>query len=384
MMSSPAQNSDLIAGFYAAAAGAQAPAPDRAGPGPWNGPLSALCQAFQADTGLIYRQSRPSAPPFILANRNWPEDALVSAIIVDPRGRKAARDPAPGPATLAPCAASQAQAQAQVQAQAQAQAQAPAQAPAHLLTATLPLDGTALVGLGLHRPAGAPRFTEADREALDGVGRHVAAALRLEAQLAAERSASAIRGAVLDLYPHGVLIANGRGEVLFANVAAHALAAAGGLTLDGGRAALGNLRPAEAARLEALITSVAGGGPGGGARVTRGELPMLAAIVDPLPLSLAAVAQPAGRGQSLVLITLRDLSATSDSAASHLMDLFGLTAAEAGIVPQLLAGDSVSLIAQSRGVAVSTVKAQAAKVLAKTGAANLRALATMIAALGCG
>jgi DNA-binding NarL/FixJ family response regulator len=111
---------------------------------------------------------------------------------------------------------------------------------------------------------------------------------------------------------------------------------------------------------------------------------MLAAIVDPLPLSLAAVAQPAGRGQSLVLITLRDLSATSDSAASHLMDLFGLTAAEAGIVPQLLAGDSVSLIAQSRGVAVSTVKAQAAKVLAKTGAANLRALATMIAALGCG
>jgi DNA-binding NarL/FixJ family response regulator len=50
----------------------------------------------------------------------------------------------------------------------------------------------------------------------------------------------------------------------------------------------------------------------------------------------------------------------------------------------LLEGDSITLIAQSRGVSAATVRAQAAKLLEKTGAANLRALASMIAALGCG
>ncbi len=63
------------------------------------------------------------------------------------------------------------------------------------------------------------------------------------------------------------------------------------------------------------------------------------------------------------------------------MDLFGLTAAEAAIVPQLLEGDTAHLIAQSRGVSAATVRGQAARVLAKTGAANLRALATMVTAL---
>jgi DNA-binding CsgD family transcriptional regulator len=51
-------------------------------------------------------------------------------------------------------------------------------------------------------------------------------------------------------------------------------------------------------------------------------------------------------------------------------------------LPQLLAGDSAALIAQSRGVQVATIRTQAARVLAKTGASNLRALASMVAALG--
>jgi DNA-binding CsgD family transcriptional regulator len=361
MMLSPAQDPDLIAGFYAAATHA-----DR-----WNGALSALCAAFEADKGLLYRQSRPSGRPTVVAARNWP--AATGRVVL-----AAPRSASPPPAILDSLLPPQAGAR-------------------HVISATIALDGTALVGMGLHRKRDAPDFTEADRAALDGVGQHVAAALRLEALLRAERTACAIRGAVLDQYAHGVVIATGGGALIFANQVARTIAAAGGLVLGQGPACIGRLRPDEAARLEALITSVAGGGMGGCARITRAGLPVVAAIVEPLPAGMADPGLLAGlggrpgagglddaAGERLALISLRDLGATTDASASYLMDLFGLTAAEAGIVPQLLSGDSVSQIAQSRGVAVSTVKTQAARVLAKTGAANLRALATMIAALGCG
>jgi GAF domain-containing protein len=209
---SPAQNPDVIAGFYEAASHADG----------WGGAWSALCTAFSADTGLLYRQSRPASRPQILAVRNWPEASHNVAI-----DRYLQADPDPSHAGTT-------------------------EAPYHVLSSTVLLDGTAMIGLGLHRKPEAPRFTEEDRAALDGVGRHVAVALRLEALLAAERQASAIRGSALDLAPYGVLIANGRGEILFANRAAEEIAAAGGISLGHGRSCIGHMNPHEAEKLEAL------------------------------------------------------------------------------------------------------------------------------------
>ena len=376
MLPSPNQNPDLIAGFYEAAAHS----------GGWTGPWSALCTAFDADTGLLYRQSRPSAQPFILASRNWPiagHDVAAGQTVQLDRSRSArAARTVMGEDVVARFAGDAARATLAAFDDARQQ---PATA-FHVLSATIDLDDGALIGMGLHRPAEAPRFTDADRTALDGVGRHVAAALRLEAMLAAERTASALRGAALDLYPHGIVVTNGDGFVLFANLAAKRIAQAGGIVLGQSRSGLGLVKPDEAAKLEALVTSVGGGGLGGCTRVSRRQgTGVLAAIVEPLPVEMTQHAAALRNGdRPLVLISLRDLSATADASPCVLMDLFGLTAAEAGIVPQLLSGESVSLIAQSRGAAVSTVKAQAGKVLAKTGAPNLRALSTMIAALGCG
>ena len=390
MLPSPNQNPELIAGFYEAAAQA----------GGWTGPWSALCAAFDADTGLLYRQSRPSAQPFILASRNWSQDShgLPAGHYVEIQPTRAEASPrAPrtmmGEEIVARFATPPGRDAASTTIAAfDIAAQQPATA-FHVLCSTVALDDGALIGMGLHRPLAAPRFTDADRLALDGVGRHVAAAVRLETMLAAERMASALRGAALDLYPHGIVLTNGEGQILFANQAAGRIAQVSGIVFGRGRAGISLSKPAEAAKLEALITSVGGGGSGGCTRVTRQQgTGMLAAIVEPLPISMAQETGLLAAGgnaqlhgdQAVVLITLRDLGATADASPSVLMDLFGLTAAEAGIVPQLLSGDSVSLIAQSRGAAVSTVKAQAGKVLAKTGAPNLRALSTMIAALGCG
>jgi DNA-binding CsgD family transcriptional regulator len=155
------------------------------------------------------------------------------------------------------------------------------------------------------------------------------------------------------------------------------LAKRGGLILSGAGVTCAD--PRQAAKLAALIQCAAHGGPGGCTGISQGpKRAILAATASPLPVDDDASGAP------LALLTLRDLGATSDVGEANLMELFGLTGAEAAIVPQLLAGDTMSLIAQSRGVSVATVRAQATRLLEKTGATNLRALASMIAALGCG
>jgi len=98
-------------------------------------------------------------------------------------------------------------------------------------------------------------------------------------------------------------------------------------------------------------------------------------------VAMLPVATPGPHERGFVLITLRDLAATADIAACQLMELFGLTAAEAAIVPQLVEGETAHQIAQSRGVTAATVRGQMARILVKTKAANLRALATMVTVL---
>ncbi len=362
MHASASHQSDLIAGFYEAAT-------DPAG---WNSAWQAVCHAFGADIGLLFQQEEPRARPRMMAATNLagaaPQADMGDAGALSPfagllesigyRGIFSPWIPSPGALSAAP-------------------------APSHALGAEIKLAGTARAGLGLQRARGAPAFEDADRAALEQMAPHLAAALRLEGALAHLTLANAARGAALDQLSHGTVITDATGAILYANDAALYLAASGGLILGEEECGLTCERPAEATALARMIASAAKGGAGGNTRISRGHLPILAVTVTPLPVPLSApVSLKAGSGLALAII--RDLGATSDAPASQLMDLFGLTGAEAGIIPQLLAGDSVALIAQSRGVAAATVRAQAARVLSKTGAHNLRALASMIAALGCG
>ena len=326
MLSDRLQDPDLIARFYEAAAR----------PGRWDAALTALCEAFEAETGVLFHQPRAESAPKVLAASAGPQ-----------------------PLRLA------------VDQLAQAESHGDA---LHRLRASVELDGGARAGMGLSRATGAAAFDETERAALDRVAHHLAAALRLETRLAMERLNSAARGAALDQLRHGALIVTGRGEVLFANLAAEAMAEGGGLILG----SLGNVvsctERAETAALAALIRQAARGGAGGSTRITRKDgQPILAAAVTPLPLSLTS-----GQARALALVTIRDLAATSDAGQAEFMALFGLTGAEAAILPQLLAGDSASMIAQSRGVSGATVRAQVAKILVKTGAPNLRALTSMV------
>jgi DNA-binding CsgD family transcriptional regulator len=251
----------------------------------------------------------------------------------------------------------------------------------HTLCAIIRLGGADFVRIGLHRPIDGTAFDETDRQALEKLTHHVAGALRLQDLLHAEQRAGAARAAALNQFRHGTVIVTASSDVLFANDAAATLAMGGGLVFANGTLSCADRR--DAARLRSLIECAAQGGPGGTSRISRGpQRPILAAIVAPLPITLAAAAIAHPEDRQLALVTIKDLGATSDAGQANLMELFGLTGAEAAIVPQLLSGDSMNLIAQSRGVSLGTVRAQSTRLLEKTGAPNLRALATMISALG--
>jgi DNA-binding CsgD family transcriptional regulator/PAS domain-containing protein len=377
MATSNVQDPELIAGLYEAAAN----------PAQWPSAWARLCRAFGAETGLLYRKDYAGAPPRIVASTNWDATALrvysEYYVQMDPFGRAIDRANAYRSFTGQDIVAPDMLAESAIY----RDFAIPYLGGAfHVVAASLVAAGEGRTGMGFARPFDAKPYTQVDRTALDEAALHVTAALRLERQLTDERLASASRGAALDQLTHGAVIVDATGTILFANDAALQFAADGGLVLGAPGEGLTCENPAEADRLTRLIVNAAHGGAAGSTRVTRpGRMPILAAIVSPLPLPLGvAVGVPPGADRRLALVIVRDLGATSDAAQSQLMELFSLTGAEAAIVPQLIAGESASLIAQSRGVAVATIRAQAARVLAKTGAANLRALASMIAALGAG
>ncbi len=360
MLISRMQDPELIAGFYEAASD----------PAHWQPTWAAVCRAFQAPAGLLYHQPDGRSPPRVLAATSaWgqaprPPVALTTLanagdMPVQYRsvlGHEVVSPPSwDGPETGS------------------AACQNLAAGTYHVLGASVPLDGSARAGIGLHRPIDAPPFDEDDRAALDGVTRHLAAALRLAGALEAERLSGAMRAAALHGLRHGAVIVGADGAIAFANEAARAFAEDGGLVLGATGEVLSCERGAEAERLAALIRGAVEDGCSGCTRITRGSRQsLLAAVVTPL-------AQPPAERRALV--SVRDLGDQCDAAQTHLAALFGLTGAETAILPQLLAGDSATLIAQSRGVKVATIRTQVARVLAKTGAANLRALASMMAAL---
>jgi DNA-binding CsgD family transcriptional regulator/GAF domain-containing protein len=373
MQTNRPQDPAVIAGLYEAAAR----------PASWSAAWEQVRESFGAETGVLYRQTSPGTAPMVLATNHWSAEA--PRLYREHFGKL---DPVQAHATAAQGTTAflsqEVIAPAEVvRSELYNDFALPYGGGAfHTLCAIIRLDGADFARVGLHRPIDGRAFDEADRSALDSLTAHIAGALRLQDLLAAERLASAARGAALDQFGHGAIIAAAGGAILFANTAANRLAQGGGLVLSRGGVSCADAR--DAARLAMLIDSAAQGGPGGCTRISRGpKRPVLAAAVSPLPVSLAAEAELHHTGRPLALITVRDLGATSDTGQAQLIELFGLTGAEAAIVPQLLAGDSISLIAQSRGVSAATVRSQAAKLLDKTGAPNLRALATMITALGC-
>ncbi|WP_237214080.1 helix-turn-helix transcriptional regulator [Falsiroseomonas oryziterrae] len=203
--------------------------------------------------------------------------------------------------------------------------------------------------------------------------------------------APACWSAALDAITHGVLVVDAALRVVVANAAAETMASAGhGFRLRPHDARIGSacvILPSlrrDAAALAALVGAVAlAGQPGGAILLHHADgAPAVAALVSPLPeRPPASGACGGGRVPGRALILLHDLALSAAPRAELLRGLFGLTAKEAEVARMLAGGATKAAVAEARGLRETTVRTQVRAVLAKTGAANLRDLARMLAGL---
>ncbi len=164
----------------------------------------------------------------------------------------------------------------------------------------------------------------------------------------------AVLAALLDQVDHGVAVASADGTTIYANRQAALWGEACGLRVG----------------LHDVLRVACGGGPAGSLRLTAPSgLSGLAARVS----ALHVVPAP-----GLALVVLRRLGGEPAMDAARLMDMFGLTRAEAAILPALIAGETTSAVARALGLSTHTVRTHVRAVLAKTQAANLRALAMLV------
>ena len=213
-------------------------------------------------------------------------------------------------------------------------------------------------------------FGEPEVAALGRLVPHLQRAARLHLQLREARLQNQALEAALDQLPFGVIIADASGRGLVVNRAAEEMAAAGdGLLLRGGCLTAASGKAAAAlgrAITGAVRTATRHNGQGGDALlVTRpsGRRPFAVLIVPLSPdLPLAAEHQTPA---ALILIT--DLERQPKVLGRRLVELFGLTPAEASLAAALVAGKRLEEIAEERGVRMPTLRTQIRAILDKTG-----------------
>ncbi len=188
----------------------------------------------------------------------------------------------------------------------------------------------------------------------------------------------------LDRLSFGVVIANTNGRVVIVNRAAKEIAAASdGVHIHHGR--LTAERAEEAGVIARLIRDAAqsaahrGGAGGGSLRVPRpsGRQPYVV-LVAPLESETA----PSLTSESpAVLILISDLEQGPKVLGRRLVDLFGLSPAEACLAVALAEGKRLEEVAEERRVRMPTVRTQMRAVLDKTGTTRQADLVRLIARL---
>jgi PAS domain-containing protein/DNA-binding CsgD family transcriptional regulator len=199
---------------------------------------------------------------------------------------------------------------------------------------------------------------------------HLQRAARLHLQMRELRVRDQMVEAALDRLPFGVVLVDATGRALIVNRAAEEMAAANdGLLLRSGLLTADRTQEAsELARhiAEAVQTASRRHGQGGGSLLLSrpsGRRPF-ALLVAPLSPDVTFAAE---HQAPVALILITDLERQPKVLGRRLVDLFGLTPAEACLVVALVAGKRLEDIAEERGVRMPTLRTQLRAILDKTG-----------------
>jgi DNA-binding CsgD family transcriptional regulator len=187
--------------------------------------------------------------------------------------------------------------------------------------------------------------------------------------------------AALDRLPLAILLLDRGARVVHVNRCAEQLLRAGdGLAIRDGRVTATS-RP-ETERLQRLIAAAACTrripGPGSMMALPRPTLGgELCVLVAPLPPG----ALPGDRGAAAVLLLARDRAGPAPVTGAHLIELYGLTAAEARVATSLLAADGPREVAARLGIGLATVRTHLHRLFAKTGTRRQAELVWLLATL---
>jgi DNA-binding CsgD family transcriptional regulator len=240
-----------------------------------------------------------------------------------------------------------------------------------------------IVPLGIVRQAGSERPDRRDLRLLRRLLPHMQRSVQLSLRLGSLEARGSVAEEALDHLPLGVILVDAGGKVLFLNRSAEAVvAAADGLTVRDGM--LSAARPAETRALGRLVAEAAATGAGAGLSSGGAMALSRPSMSGPLPVLVAPL-----RGQQPLLADRRPAAAVfvtdpgrcASVPGRRLVELFGLTPAEAQLAVGLLAGKRLGRIAADRGVQIPTVRNQLRAVLAKTGTTRQADLVRLLATL---
>jgi DNA-binding CsgD family transcriptional regulator len=193
---------------------------------------------------------------------------------------------------------------------------------------------------------------------------HLVRAVQLNQRLGRAEIMHVRTAAALDLLEQGVLLTDGKARLIFANRAADALFAAGGLRLRD-RVVQAQVL-ADTTALHGVIAACADAGQaegGGYVSAARAEGRPLSLLV----ISLRAEVEwlPQEQPVAVIFITDPDRGAVPD--AVQLQRQFGLTPAEGRFALEILKGDGIAATAERLGILPGTARTHLHRVLAKTG-----------------
>lgn len=245
-----------------------------------------------------------------------------------------------------------------------------------------------VIPLGLHRDAASRPFDEGDRRALSLILPHLQRAFQMRDRLGPMGDPGSV---ALDVLPIAVFLVDAQMRVLYCNAEAAGLLgdARCGLatTLHGpGSAATASRlfarHPNDNARLCRLVNAASRGGAGGGLQIRAAgasalsdDAVTLSTLVCPAMRHLLPSAHFSAGGSVMhgaAAVIARHLRKPLSPSVGSLVDLFGLTLAEAQVAIALAGGSTAEAVAQARGVSAETVRSQIRTLLRKTGTSGLR------------
>ena len=236
------------------------------------------------------------------------------------------------------------------------------------VASVVPLEKQFMGAIGIHRPHSARAFEADDKHHLDMLLPHLSRAMLLQRRLQGLTQDNRIVLEALEKLSVGMIAVDAQATLLFANPTAERLLRAGlGLTCRQG--CLGAADPTKDGELRRLIQQAG-----------------LAALGKPSEAGgVLALPRPAGRPLSLLVCPLRphaltlgpsvpaallifsDPDASPATSTQALIELYGLTPAEARLMAALVDGERLEDYADRHQISINTARTQSKQIFAKTG-----------------